>query len=248
MARRYDSRTTTFSPEGRLYQVEYANEAINNTGTTVGILCGDSVILAGEKKVISKLLDKGTASEKLYMIDDHVVVAVAGITADANILINKLRLSAQRHQYAYGEPIPVEQLVVEICDVKQGYTQFGGLRPFGVAFMFAGYDDHFGFQLYRSDPDGVYKGWKANCMGANKSTAESILNDAWKEGMTTAEGLNLTAKVLLKAMDSAQPSSETLEIGVLTVKNGKPDYRLLNESEINQLMTTNKEAANPMEQ
>ena len=77
MARRYDSRTTTFSPEGRLYQVEYANEAINNTGTTLGVVCNDSVILAGEKKVISKLLDKGTASEKLYIIDDHVVVAVA---------------------------------------------------------------------------------------------------------------------------------------------------------------------------
>ena len=167
MARRYDSRTTTFSPEGRLYQVEYANEAINNTGTTLGVLCKDSVILAGEKKVISKLLDKGTAAEKLYMIDDHVVVAVAGITADANILINKLRLSAQRYMFQYQEPVPVEQLVTEMCDVKQGYTQFGGLRPFGVAFMYAGFDERFGFRLYRSDPDGVFKGWKANAMGAN---------------------------------------------------------------------------------
>jgi 20S proteasome subunit alpha 3 len=242
MARRYDSRTTTFSPEGRLYQVEYANEAINNTGTTIGVLCKDSVILAGEKKVISKLLDKGTASEKLYIIDDHVVVAVAGITADANILINKLRLSAQRYMFQYQEPVPVEQLVSEMCDVKQGYTQFGGLRPFGVAFMYAGYDDHFGFQLYRSDPDGVYKGWKANAMGANKSTAESILNEQWMEDMTTQDGLDLIARVLLKAMDSAAPSSETLEVGVLTRKNGKMDYRLLNSDEIDTLMKNNKPA------
>jgi 20S proteasome subunit alpha 3 len=242
MARRYDSRTTTFSPEGRLYQVEYANEAINNTGTTLGVLCKDSIILAGEKKVISKLLDKGTASEKLYIIDDHIVVAVAGITADANILINKLRLSAQRYMFQYQEPVPVEQLVSEMCDVKQGYTQFGGLRPFGVAFMYAGYDDHFGFQLYRSDPDGVYKGWKANAMGANKSTAESILNEQWKENMSTQEGLDLIARVLLKAMDSAAPTSETLEVGVLSRKQGKMHYRLLNSDEIDSLMKNNKPA------
>lgn len=243
MARRYDSRTTTFSPEGRLYQVEYANEAINNTGTTLGVVCKDSVILAGEKKVISKLLDKGTASEKLYIIDEHIVVAVAGITADANILINKLRLSAQRFTFQYGYHVPVEQLVTELCDLKQGYTQFGGLRPFGVALMYAGYDDHFGFQLYRSDPDGVFKGWKANAMGANKATAESILNEQWKEGMTTSEGLDLIARVLLKAMDTAAPSSETLEIGVLSRDSkGKVIYRLLNGDDIDSLMKNNKPA------
>ena len=243
MARRYDSRTTTFSPEGRLYQVEYANEAINNTGTTLGVVCGDSVILAGEKKVISKLLDKGTAGEKLYMIDDHIVVAVAGITADANILISKLRLSAQRFTFQYGEPIPVEQLVTELCDVKQGYTQFGGLRPFGVALMYAGYDEHYGFQLYRSDPDGVFKGWKANAMGANKATAESILNEQWKEGMTTQDGLDLIARVLLKAMDTAAPSSETLEIGILSRgASGAVQYRVLDSAEIDSLMKNNKPA------
>jgi len=243
MARRYDSRTTTFSPEGRLYQVEYANEAINNTGTTLGVVCQDSVILAGEKKVISKLLDKGTASEKLYIIDDHIVVAVAGITADANILINKLRLSAQRFLFQFGEAMPVEQLVTEICDIKQGYTQFGGLRPFGVAFMYAGYDEHFGFQLYRSDPDGVYKGWMANAMGANKATAESILNEQWKEGMTTQEGLDLMARVLLKAMDNSAPTSDTLEVGILSKNDaGKVTYRMLNSDEIDSLMKNNKPA------
>ena len=243
MARRYDSRTTTFSPEGRLYQVEYANEAINNTGTTLGVVCKDAVILAGEKKVISKLLDKGTASEKIYMIDDHLVVAVAGITADANILINKLRLSAQRYTFQFAEQIPVEQLVTEMCDVKQGYTQFGGLRPFGVAFLYAGYDEHFGFQLYRSDPDGVFKGWKANAMGANKATAESILNEKWKEDMNTQEGLDLIARVLLKAMDTAAPSSETLEVGILSKDGkGKVCYRMLGPEEIDTLMKTNKPA------
>jgi 20S proteasome subunit alpha 3 len=137
----------------------------------------------------------------------------------------------------------VEQLVTEMCDVKQGYTQFGGLRPFGVAFLYAGYDEHFGFQLYRSDPDGVFKGWKANAMGANKATAESILNEQWKEDMNTQEGLDLIARVLLKAMDTAAPSSETLEVGILSKDGkGKVCYRMLGPEEIDTLMKTNKPA------
>jgi len=92
---------------------------------------------------------------------------VAGITADANILINYARLSAQRYSLSYQEPIPVEQLVQKICDLKQGYTQYGGLRPFGVSFIYAGWDRNYGFQLYQSDPSGNYGAWKATCIGAN---------------------------------------------------------------------------------
>eukprot|EP00919_Chromeraceae_sp_WS-2016_P007130 GHVR01016772.1.p1 GENE.GHVR01016772.1~~GHVR01016772.1.p1 ORF type:complete len:134 (-),score=20.70 GHVR01016772.1:751-1152(-) len=124
MARRYDSRTTTFSPEGRLYQVEYALEAINNASSTIGILATDGVILAAEKMVVSKLLDQGKSSEKLYKIDNHIVCAVAGLTADANILIQYARGEAQYYRYQYGEPIPVEILVVRISDTKQGLVLF----------------------------------------------------------------------------------------------------------------------------
>lgn len=118
-SRRYDSRTTTFSPEGRLYQVEYAMEAISHAGTAIGILGTDGVVLAAEKKVSSKLLEPAKSSEKMYMIDDHVACAVAGITADANILINQARLHAQRYMFSYQEPQPVEQLVQRLCDEKQ---------------------------------------------------------------------------------------------------------------------------------
>lgn len=119
MSRRYDSRTTTFSPEGRLYQVEYALEAINNASSTLGILATDGVVLAADKMVSSKLLDHGRAKEKLYKVENHVMCAVAGLTADANILINQARVNAQRFLYQYGEPQPIEQLVVQLCDVKQ---------------------------------------------------------------------------------------------------------------------------------
>ncbi|KAF4715153.1 Proteasome subunit alpha type-4, partial [Perkinsus olseni] len=221
--------------------VEYAMEAINNAGSTVGVLGKQCVILAGEKKTISKLLESGKASEKIYPIDDHVVCAVAGITSDANVLINQLRLSAQRYRYSYQEPIPVEKLVTSICDVKQQYTQFGGLRPFGVSFLFAGYDDHYGFQLYHTDPSGNLSGWKATAIGVNNQTAQGILKTDWHEDMSTKECLDLVAKVLVKSMDTATPTAETLEFGVLTLNKDKEvAFRMLADDEINTLMAAAK--------
>merc|ERR1711982_70889 len=126
MSRRYDGRTTTFSPEGRLYQVEYAMEAISHAGAAVGILSKDGVVLAAEKKIMSKLLETSKTTEKMYKLDNHLACAVAGITADANILINTARLAAQRYTFTYDEPMPVEQMAQNLCDTKQGYTQFGG--------------------------------------------------------------------------------------------------------------------------
>eukprot|EP00413_Alexandrium_margalefii_P000251 CAMPEP_0204516842 /NCGR_PEP_ID=MMETSP0661-20131031/3357_1 /ASSEMBLY_ACC=CAM_ASM_000606 /TAXON_ID=109239 /ORGANISM="Alexandrium margalefi, Strain AMGDE01CS-322" /LENGTH=260 /DNA_ID=CAMNT_0051522219 /DNA_START=64 /DNA_END=846 /DNA_ORIENTATION=+ len=237
MARRYDSRTTTFSPEGRLYQVEYAMEAINMAGSTIGILAEDGVILAGEKKTTSKLLDQAKQHEKLFQIDTSMFCAVAGITSDANILINKLRLTAQRHVYTYNESMPVEQLVVSICDLKQGYTQFGGLRPFGVSFLVAGYDKAHGFQLYHTDPSGNFSGWKAYAIGVNNNTAQQIMRQDWKAGMKLQEALELAAKVLVKTMDTANPNAEKLEFGVVEkTEAGQVRFRMLKEAEVNKLM------------
>lgn len=238
MARRYDSRTTTFSPEGRLYQVEYAMEAINNAGSTIGILAKDGVVLAGEKKITSKLLDQGRSSEKLFKVDDHVLCAVAGITADANILINRLRLTTQQYTYSYSEPMPVEQLITSICDLKQGYTQFGGLRPFGVSFLFAGYDKHFGFQLYHTDPSGNFSGWKAYAIGMNNNTAQQIMRQDWKEDMTIQEAKELAAKVLTKTMDTGVPTAEKLEFAVLTLNEDSKEVKMTHTgaAEIEKLM------------
>nr|GMD27877.1 proteasome subunit alpha type-4 [Ipomoea batatas] len=212
MSRRYDSRTTIFSPEGRLYQVEYAMEAIGNAGSAIGILSKDGVVLVGEKKVTSKLLQTSTSTEKMYKIDDHVACAVAGIMSDANILINTARVQAQRYTYAYQEPMPVEQLVQSLCDTKQGYTQFGGLRPFGVSFLFAGWDKNYGFQLYMSDPSGNYGGWKAAAIGANNQAAQSMLKQDYKDEITREEAVQLALKVLSKTMDSTSLTSEKLEL------------------------------------
>ena len=237
MSRRYDSRTTIFSPEGRLYQVEYAMEAISHAGTAIGILASDGVVLAAEKKLTSKLLEPSKSSEKMYMVDDHVAVAVAGITADANILINQARLHAQRYRFSFQEPQPVEQLVQTLCDEKQAYTQYGGLRPFGVSMLYAGWDKTYGFQLYQSDPSGNYNGWKATCIGANEKAATSLLKQEYKEDETTLQGaLDLSIKVLSKTLDMTKLTPEKIELATLTRENGKTQIKILPADQVDELI------------
>jgi 20S proteasome subunit alpha 3 len=232
MARRYDSRTTIFSPEGRLYQVEYAMEAIGHAGAAIGILGTNGVVLAAEKKTTSKLLEVDKTTDKMYKLDNHIACAVAGIRADANILINNARLTAQRHLFKYDEPMPVEQLIQQICDLKQGYTQFGGQRPFGVSFLFAGYDKYFGYQLYQSDPSGNYGGWKATAVGGNNSSAQSMLKTEYQEDMDLDACLKLAIKVLSKTMDSTQLTPDKLEFATMS----EDGYKILTEADLQKLL------------
>ena len=239
MARRYDSRTTIFSPEGRLYQVEYAMEAISHAGTCLGILASDGILVAAEKRNVHKLLDDSVLAEKIYRLSDNISCTVAGITADANILINHLRLSAAQYKLAYGEEMPVEQLVQDLCNQKQRYTQVGGKRPFGVSLLYAGWDRHFGFQLYQSDPSGNYTGWKATCIGANHSAAVALLKQEYKSP-TLEEAKKLAMKVLWKTLD-VKLAPEKVEMAVITRVDGKTVLRELTNAEVTALIKEHEE-------
>lgn len=163
------------------------------------------------------------------------------MTADANILIDQARLRAGRYQYQYQEPIPVEQLVEYVCNYKQFYTQRGGLRPFGVAFLFAGYDEQHGFQLYQSDPSGNYSGWKATVIGANNQAGKSLLKSEYKTGdekeeesiPDLQEALKLAVKVLNKTMDgtTAAAAAEKMELYSMSLENGECVHHILNKTE-----------------
>ncbi|THU85706.1 N-terminal nucleophile aminohydrolase [Dendrothele bispora CBS 962.96] len=246
MSRRYDSRTTIFSPEGRLYQIEYAMEAISHAGTVLGVLAKDGVVLAAEKKVTGKLLDLsgakeggyGGSGEKIYLLNSNVIGGVAGLTADANSLINYARSAAQQHLLQYNQDIPVELLAQRLCDLKQGYTQYGGLRPFGVSLLYAGYDSHYKFQLYHSDPSGNYSGWKATCVGANNGTAQSLLKQEYKDDIDIKTAISLVLKTMSKTMDSTTLGSEKLEFAVLTVdpETKQPKAKIYRPDEIDKLL------------
>lgn len=216
-----------------MYQVEYAMEAIGHAGTCLGIQTTDCVILAAERRNTNKLLDEMSYSEKIYKLNEDMACSVAGITSDANVLTNELRLSAQRYMIEYQEPIPCEQLVSSLCDLKQIYTQFGGKRPFGVSILYMGWDKHYGFQLYQSDPSGNYGGWKATCIGNNSANAVSMLKQEYKEGeMKMKEGLSLAIKVLSKTLDMTKLTAEKVEISTLTRENNKTVIRILTADEV----------------
>lgn len=239
MARRYDSRTTIFSPEGRLYQVEYAMEAISHAGTCLGILASDGILIAAEKRNVHKLLDDSILAEKIYRLSDNIACTVAGITADANILINHLRYWAAEYKLGYGEDVPVEQLVQNLCNQKQRYTQVGGKRPFGVSLLYMGWDKHYGYQLYQSDPSGNYTGWKATCIGNNHQAAVSLLKQEYKSP-TLAEAKKLAMKVLWKTLD-VKLAPEKVEMAVLTRKDGKTVVEELTHTEVAQLIKEHEE-------
>jgi len=241
MARRYDSRTTIFSPEGRLYQVEYAMEAIGHAGAALGITSTEGIVLAAEKKLTTKLLEPTISSEKMYKIDDHISCAVAGITSDANILIEYARNNAQKYYFTYHEPIPVEYLVQHVCDMKQGYTQYGGLRPFGVSFLFAGWDKNYGFQLYQSDPSGNYGGWQAAAIGQNNASAQSILRSDWKPEFKIKDSVKLAIKIMSKTMDSTTLTADKLDFSTLTrdSKTGRLSFKEVPIKELEVLLKEN---------
>lgn len=243
---------------GRLFQVEYAMEAISHAGTVIGILSKDGIVLAAERQATSTLLEQNLGNEKIYEMNDNVVAGVAGLTADANILIKQSRNIAQRYLLRYDSPIPVEQLVRRLCDMKQGYTQFGGLRPFGVSFLCAGWDPAFGFQLYQSDPAGNYSSWKAACIGENFSNAQSILKQEYKDGgdnadgssgseteMTMDEAMKLTCQVLSKTIDTAKLTSEKLEFATITLKANKPSIHLYSPKEIDEVLSKYESVIKP---
>eukprot|EP00830_Metopus_es_P018502 TRINITY_DN646_c0_g1_i2.p1 TRINITY_DN646_c0_g1~~TRINITY_DN646_c0_g1_i2.p1 ORF type:complete len:275 (+),score=56.17 TRINITY_DN646_c0_g1_i2:96-827(+) len=215
MARRYDAKTTSFSTEGRLMQVEYAIESVNRSTPTLGILTKEGVILAAKKLVLSKLLAQEKMSEKMYLIDDHIICSVCGMSSDALVLVEKGREECQNYFYTFKEPIPVERLVELLSNTIHIPTQYGSSRPFGTSILFAGYDSHSKFQLYCADPSGNYASWKAHVLGINNANGISFLKEEYKDDMSLEEGLKLTLKTMCKTLDATHPKPEDFEIVVV---------------------------------
>lgn len=214
-------------------------EAISHAGTCLGLLASDGILLAAEKRNVHKLLDDEVFAEKIYPLHENMACSVAGITSDANVLINVLRVNAQRYVLQYGETIPCEQLVQWVCDIKQAYTQIGGKRPFGVSFLYMGWDKHYGFQLYQSDPSGNYGSWKATCIGNNHQSAVSLLKQEYKSP-TLDEAKQLCMKVLSKTLD-VKLSAEKIEMATLTREEEKTVIKILSQSEVEELVKTHLE-------
>jgi proteasome alpha subunit len=208
----YDRGITIFSPDGRLYQVEYAREAVKRGTASIGVRTSDGVVLAVDKRIRSPLMERSSV-EKLHKADDHIGIASAGHVADARQLIDFARRQAQVNQLRYGEPVGVETLTKEITDYIQQYTQVGGARPFGVALIIGGIVNGEP-RLFETDPSGTPYEWKALAVGADRGDIRDYLEEHYDEGMDLDEGVDLA----LAALASVNEDGLTPEgIGVATV-------------------------------
>jgi proteasome alpha subunit len=176
----YDRAITVFSPDGRLFQVEYAMELVNRGATILGIQCREGAVLAAEENV--EALEEAEYSWKIFKVDDHIGAAIVGLSSDARILIDQARVYAQSNRLTYDEPIDTEVVTKRICDIQQMYTQHAGVRPFGVSIIFGGVDKT-GNRVFGTHPSGTYRGYKATALGAGRETVVSILKEEYREDM-----------------------------------------------------------------
>ncbi len=208
----YDRAITVFSPDGRLFQVEYAREAVKRGTTTVGLKFKDGVVLIIDKRITSRLIEPSSI-EKIFVIDDHIGCATSGLVADARSLIDRARLDAQINEITYAEKIQIKTLVKRICDFKQTYTQYGGVRPFGTALLIAGVDET-GPRLFSTDPSGALMEYKASSEGSGRSGAMAYFEENYKENISSEEAVDMGIKALHKGTEG-KLNPDAIEIGVV---------------------------------
>jgi proteasome alpha subunit len=187
----YDRAITVFSPDGRLFQVEYAMELVNRGATIMGIQCPEGVVLGSEENI--EPLEEAEYSWKIFKVDEHVGAAIVGLSSDARILIDQARIYAQSNKLTYDEPIDVEVVTKRICDIQQMYTQHAGVRPFGVSLIFGGVDKTRS-HVFGTHPSGTYRGYKATALGAGRETVLAILKDEYREDQSLEGNTKLVVK------------------------------------------------------
>ncbi|XP_050688697.1 proteasome subunit alpha type-7-like [Eriocheir sinensis] len=205
----YDRAITVFSPDGHLFQVEYAQEAVKKGSTAVGVKGKDVVVLCVEKKSVPKLQEERTV-RKICLLDDHVLMAFAGLTADARILVNRARVECQSHKLTVEDPVTLEYITRFIATLKQRYTQSNGRRPFGTSCLIAGFDMDETPHLYLTDPSGTYTEWQANATGRSAKTVREFLEKHYtEEAVSNEEGaIKLVVKALLEVVQSGAKNVE----------------------------------------
>jgi proteasome alpha subunit len=223
----YDRAITVFSPDGRLFQVEYAREAVKRGTTAAGVKSKDGVVLLVDKRITSRLIE-AESIEKIFQIDDHIGVATSGLVADARALVDRARVEAQINMVSYDEPIGVEVIAKKICDHKQTYTQYGGVRPYGTALLIAGVDDSRP-RLFESDPSGALLEYKATAIGAGRNAFMEIFEADYRDDMDIDAAIMLGMKALYTSTEGKLDAA-TLELGVVTLEDRK--FRKLSEEEV----------------
>jgi len=222
---RYSFSLTTFSPSGKLVQIEYALAAVASGAPTIGIKSTNGVVLATEKKHKSLLYD-GTSVWKIEAINPYIGMCYSGMGPDYRLLVKNARKAAQNYELMYGERIPTVELVKRVASVMQEYTQSGGVRPFGVSLLICGWDDEKPY-LVQCDPSGAYFPWKATAMGKNFISGKTFLEKRYKDDIELEDAIH-NAILALKESFEGQMTPENIELGIVT----KDGFRRLSVQEV----------------
>jgi len=231
----YDRAITVFSPDGRLYQVEYAIETVRRGTIAVGVKCKDGIVIAVEEK--PRKLQISETAQKIFQIDDHVGVAAAGYIPDARSQVDNARFFSQSNKMIYDEPVEVEAIAKHLADQCQQYTQYAGVRPYGVALIIGGVINK-APQLYLTDPSGTYISYDAIAIGANSEQVTDFLEKTYKNDLSLDDASTLaTAGIYL----SSEDKDGTDHIRMAQIKTETGAYEIVSKEQITSYAKAAKE-------
>jgi proteasome alpha subunit len=211
----YD-RGVMFSPDGRLFQVEYAKEAVRKGATSIGIMASDAVVLLAHKPNMDPLAVPST-SQKIFRIDSYIGATYSGLVSDGLHVINTMRGKTQSHRMVYDETESVESVAKEISEEMQMATQYGGIRPYAISLLIGGIDNQ--PRLFEIEPGASYLGYLADAIGSGKKMASEMLIKGYKEGMSIDDAISLGVGII-KKVNEIKLTENNIDISIIKKEVG----------------------------
>ena len=232
----YDRAITVFSPDGRLYQVEYAIETVRRGTIAIGIKTKEGIVIAAEEK--PRKLQIAETAQKIFQVADHIGIVAAGYIPDARSQVDNARFFSQSNKLIYDEPVDVETVAKHLADQCQQFTQYAGVRPFGVALIIGGVDENNETQLYLTDPSGTYISYDAVAIGSGSDQVTDFLEKAYNQDLSLDDASSLAVAAIYL---SSEDKEGTNHIRMAQVKKDSKQFELVSEDQITNFAKVAKE-------